>query len=70
MFVPFMVFCDISVGLQQKEIDAEEKKLEEDKKVKVAELRRRLHEETQQLLQEQEKQLGLLIARLEVCEHI
>lgn len=56
----------MALPLQEKQIKDEEKQLEDMKKKQVDELRRTLAQETADALSEQEKQLGLLIARLEV----
>ena len=51
---------------QQKQIEAEEKRLEEERAQAVEDLRDRLAAETNDAVMEQERQLGLLIARLQV----
>lgn len=52
--------------MQQKQIAEEEKKLEEDKKKTMIEFREQLASQTADALKEQERQMGLIIARLQV----
>ena len=58
--------CKLHLILQEQMIAAEEKSLQEEKKRVAKELRERTTEETERLLKEQDKRIGLLIARLQV----